>query len=290
MAITFYRDNAKFFIYGISGIIDLKTYEVLESYDATIVDLYPQLSNPNTAILDQFMDQNTRGSTNYFLPSVPTLRLEHKPYMERAIILSHNNIPGGMSAFGQVCAILGYPLISNKDIYYDVFATDHVRGLRAFGASEEEIKHLTLCDRLIKGGTIQDEASAAALITNTKPLIDDDEFLIYEFDARHVHPRSTAALQRSIIDYILTWCKNSCEISLIFHLKDTISGIESVNAFTTNMINIDTATAYARKSGYATFPNSSSDRHGLYFVEIVGQARKPSIDSLGRFFAHGRGI
>lgn len=107
----------------------------------------------------------------YLLPNVPTERLEKAGLMPYMTQLSADGVPGRMSVLHQVAAIIGRRVTRYEDLV-GIYALEGIRGMQRAGATADEIKQITLRDRLARGGTIREETEAARLVESGKILYD----------------------------------------------------------------------------------------------------------------------
>ena len=104
-----------------------------------------------------FMTQVFEPHEVYLLPEVPTDRLKGKGYSYE--VIKPGSILDDMSTLAQVIAITGHQP-TRYDNLVSAFASGYIEGLRAAGATEEEIKEIALRDRLIRGSTLKTERVA----------------------------------------------------------------------------------------------------------------------------------
>lgn len=125
--------------------------------DIAVRDVFANLMFGDGDDVKCFMSQVFEANEVYLLPEVPTDRLKGKGYSYE--VLKPGSILGGMSTLAQVIAITGHQP-TRYDNLVSAFASGYIKGLRAAGATEEEIKEIALRDRLIRGSTLKTERVA----------------------------------------------------------------------------------------------------------------------------------
>lgn len=262
------RAHLKFFIDS-SQHPDPVTLDYLARQEAEVIDLHPHLTNPSDRYLDEFMSlcvKDAECGGYYAISPISTARLLTKSYLDNITFLTPEGVPGNLSIYSQVSAIIGY---APAEPYATAYSTNGAAGALAAGASLDEVKRLALSHRLLAGGNMRDEATAASFIGNILPLKDDAARLVYEFHSTRCDPREEF-VRRSLLDYVLIRNAKSDparELALIISACDSEGDVTSMTTFATSHDRIRAAADLARQSNYGigTFPD---ERHGLYVLNL----------------------
>lgn len=258
---------------------------ILKRHGIEPINLHPFLAESGDEYLDTSMEDWTKGRTNYFMPTVPMQRLSGKLYMERATILNKNNIPGGMSALAQVCALLGHQPTRYENLI-SAFATGHIKGLRAAGATEEEVKQIALRDRLVRGGSLNDESIAASILAGVRPLDSGASYLTYAFySANQNDPIFDPKIQQSLLDYVIIQGRKSCTVTLIFNRHDQQGNITALKAYASTKYHIELT--ISRAQGYSYTTSLTRDkRTGMHCVNFYIRDDSTPVTSFADYFGN----
>lgn len=174
----------EFFFYGFDGIEYKTIRNILESEDIPHVDLGEMIQVLTNAEISGFIRESLEsGIPCYFMPNFPLRQFygTDEPYAKYAIPLERQEGRDGLSILAQVCAIVGH----ESNLYQtavSVYAHGHIPAMRDQRFNFDLIKQVAHRDRLIRGGTLKDEADAIAILDSVKPIDQNDDFLTYEAD------------------------------------------------------------------------------------------------------------
>lgn len=258
--------NLKFF-YDSAQHPDPAVLHLLEHHRIQTVDFSPHLKHSSERYLNEFMELCTQGAGPnecYIIPPLSLNRLVGKPPMSQVTLLSQTSVPGGMSIYDQVCAIIGHTSIRDGS-FGDIFSSSGIAGLCAAGASQEQSRRLALTHRLANGGTMRDEAIAASLFENFLPQRSDESHLVYEFNSSRLWDTREMYVRRSLLDHLLLE-KADRELALIVSTRNSDDEVTSMLAIATNRDDINAATTAAHDAGYgiSTYCENRNQLHVLH--------------------------
>lgn len=174
----------EFFFNGFDNIGDVTLREILEDEGFSYADLDEMSRDLADAEIIGFIRESLQeGIQCYFLPSFPLRQYcaADGPYAKYAIPLERQEGRDGLSILAQACAVIGY----QPNLYQLAVSTymhGHIPAMRDQRFNFDLIKQVANRDRLIRGGTLKDEADAIAILDSVKPIDQNDDFLTYELD------------------------------------------------------------------------------------------------------------
>lgn len=282
---------AKKMMFGTCGFDSLElqmSRTILKKHDLLLEDIKPILEGYTDDELHGYMRRRTDEGTVCLMPNVPLDRMEDQPYLEKIAMLRPNDIPGGMSVLAQICAIVGHQS-SRYENLVSSFATGHIRGLRAAGATEEEVMQIALRDRLARGGTLEDERLVAKQIYQ----LQNPQYgsaLVYEVLLYHNHESvfEDATRRRSLIDYALCRAEPHELVTFCFDRLDYNYRLYQTEVYTTDWCDIRAAQRIAKAKRLVAGKPCRDARTGLHMVKLAAADRARDIDSMRELLARYR--
>lgn len=263
-----------FFHAGLHTLEEQEMAQIADLCGCDVIDLREWLRHLPDAQLDQTMERcivDKDGYCNdcYFLSSTPMERLTDKPYLAHAVILRDDTGRDGLSALDKVCALLGHRPTPYEQLV-SAYAVGGIAELRAAGATDIEIKQITLRDRLIRGNTITQEDAAAQLFPHVYRMRETGVHQFFEIVVMDEPIGATwqDAIQATTIDRILLRTIFRYPISILFKRLDADGYMVDLIAYSNRANCIAAAEQLATEHGYRAY-RSYGERTKLDTINIV---------------------
>lgn len=273
------------FFYDSSQEPDPTTLGYLQRHGAEVIDLHPHLADSSDQYLEEFLSLCTKGAEcggYYAISPIATDRSLAKKYLEGITFLTPQGVPDSLGIYNQVSAIVGYTPVESHAAAY---STTGAAGALAAGASLSEVKRIALSHRLLTGGNMRDEATAASLIGNILPLRDDDTHLVYEFRSARCTQREEY-VRRSLFDYMLIRDAASGparQLALLISTCNPDGDVTSMTAFATERASVEAAIEEARSAGYG-ISTHHDDRYKLHVLRLYSRNVTFPVKGFAQFF------
>lgn len=227
----------------------------------------------------------------YLLPGVPTERLEE--LLPSMMQLTPTGVAGGMSVLLQVAALVNHRP-TRWEWLISRYAMKHIPGLYEVNATHEEIQSIVLRDHLAWDIDMAEEASAAKMVKETKPLsLPDKNIFAYIFrDPIVAGALKTTGpnpwVERAVVDALLIEHPNA---SLIVGFMDCNEDgyTDGARIYTNQTFWVNTAvdTLTGGDSGYIL--SDELDDCGMHYVELVANdlTSLTTTDYIMKFFIDG---
>lgn len=270
---------AKIFFYsGFHNLEEQEMAQVTDFYGYDAVDISEWLAHSTDDQLDQSMERHildTHGcySDCYFFPGVPLDRLTGKPYMAHATVLRDDDAGiDGLSALDKICALLDHPPTPYEQ-QVSAYAVGGIAGLQLMGATDVEIRQITLRDRLIRGSTIAREDAIAAQFHKVERLPNTGVHQIFEIvTPRPIGDDWDKPAQAATVDRILLRTISRYPISILFKQVNEDNCIVSLTAYSNRTWCLHAAEKLAERHTYcARKPQDKRSKLGVIVI-----AREPS--------------
>lgn len=252
---------------------------VLKKHDFTLKDIEQILKRYSDEALHRYMMQQVEAGQVCLMPNVPLDRMEDEPYLSQLAILRPSDIPGGMSVLAQICAIIGHQS-SRYENLVSSFAAGHIRGLRAAGATEEEVQQIALRDRLARGGTMQDERLVAQHVRNIQ--LPQGNTQVYEtlLYASNDSVFESVERRRTLIDYALYRADDTDAVTVVFDRMDREYRIYLAEIYTTNRCDVRAAQRIAKRYRFICTTPVREPRTGMHMVKLSAHDRTKDVESI----------
>lgn len=258
-----------FLVYEINSLEYRITDSVLRKHNYELTAFRYQLEHYSDAELHTYLTNAVNEGVVCTLPGLPLDRCEGQPYLEHITQLAPNKIPGGMSVLGQVCAIIGHQS-SRYENLVSSFALRHIKGLREAGATTEEIKQITLRDRLARGNSLRDECIMAEYLNQLQFPAPRNHGLVHEAGIYH---EEESALDRpecrmAFLDYLLSRADLYGVFTVLINHFDEHYRVKRSDVYTNSLPEISALRRVAEKTRYIMSTYTRDARTGLYTCHL----------------------